>query len=55
MNGDLSRQFRFGEFELDQARRSLKRNGIDLSLNPKAFDLLVELLLASGSIVTKGE
>ncbi|HQX56158.1 MAG TPA: winged helix-turn-helix domain-containing protein [Pyrinomonadaceae bacterium] len=55
MNGDLSRQFRFGEFELDQARRSLKRNGIDLSLNPKAFDLLVELLLASGSIVTKDE
>lgn len=49
------RHFRFGEFELDEPRRSLRRDGTELSLNPKAFDLLVELVRASGSVVTKDE
>lgn len=48
-------EYRFGEFTLDEARRRISRNGETLSLNPKAFDLLVELIRSSGSVVTKDD
>ncbi len=45
----------FAEFELDPARRRLVRDGKTLSLNAKAFDLLVYLVENPGRIVTKDE
>lgn len=50
-----TREYRFGEFELDPARRRLSRNGEELALNPKAFDMLVELIRSSGTVVSKDE
>ena len=50
-----TREYRFGEFELDPARRRLSRNGEELPLNPKAFDMLVELIRSSGAVVSKDE
>jgi len=55
MKGIATEQFQFGEFELDASRRRLTRNGTELSLNPKAFDLLIELVRNSGSVVSKDE
>jgi len=55
MDGVNAGEYRFGEFTLDEARRRISRNGETLSLNPKAFDLLVELIRSSGSVVTKDD
>ena len=55
MDGVNAGEYRFGEFSLDEARRSISRNGETLSLNPKAFDLLVELIRSSGSVVSKDD
>ncbi len=48
-------EYRFGEFEIDESRRLLSRNGEALVLNPKTFDLLVELIRHSGTVVTKDD
>lgn len=48
-------KLRFGEFELDSARRSLTRDGEQLSLSAKTFDLLRNLVENHGNIVTKDE
>lgn len=48
-------EFRFGEFTLDEARRSLSRNGTDVPIGSRAFDLLVALLRNAGRTVSKGE
>ncbi len=48
-------RFRFGDFELDCARRSLKRNGQKVTLAPKAFDLLQQLVENHGSFMSKDE
>jgi len=45
----------FAEFEIDQQRRRLLRNGETISLNAKAYDLLSFLADNSGRIVTKDE
>ena len=55
MRGGEAEQFRFGEFELDTTQRRLSRDGVDLALNPKAFDLLVELIRNSGTVVSKDD
>ncbi|HMU32928.1 MAG TPA: winged helix-turn-helix domain-containing protein [Pyrinomonadaceae bacterium] len=55
MDGVNAGEYRFGEFTLDEARRRISRNGETLSLNPKAFDLLVELIRSSGSVITKDD
>lgn len=55
MNDAERQEYRFGEFELDEACRRLSRNGEALTLNPKAFDLLVELIRHSGTVVTKDD
>ena len=49
----LADRYKFGDFEVDRHRRMLKRNGEPLSLNPKAFDLLLELVANRGDVVTK--
>lgn len=45
----------FAEFELDAARRIVRRNGETLPLNQKTFDLLVFLLKNNGRTLTKEE
>lgn len=48
-------KFRFGNFELDCARRSLTRDGEPVELNAKTFDLLQQLVENQGRLVTKDE
>jgi TolB-like protein/DNA-binding winged helix-turn-helix (wHTH) protein len=47
--------YRFGPFVLDVARRSLRRNGAELELRPRSFDVLAYLAGAAGRPVGKGE
>jgi DNA-binding winged helix-turn-helix (wHTH) protein len=46
---------RFGPFELDSARRQVLRDGRDLHLTPKAFDLLELLVAAAPRVIPKRE
>jgi DNA-binding winged helix-turn-helix (wHTH) protein len=46
---------RFGSFELDSARRQLLRDGCEIHLTPKAFDLLLLLIDAAPRVVPKAE
>lgn len=55
MESEGSQQIRFGEFELDPRRRRLSREGKTVSLNPKAFDLLVFLVQNGGRVISKDE
>jgi len=47
--------YRFGEFTLDTSERRFSRSGQDISLAPKAFDLLLTLVRQRGRLVTKLE
>jgi DNA-binding winged helix-turn-helix (wHTH) protein/tetratricopeptide (TPR) repeat protein len=51
----VARYYRFGEYELDSAKRLLLRQGQRVSLTPKAFDLLVLLVQSRGEILSKDE
>ncbi|HKP68762.1 MAG TPA: winged helix-turn-helix domain-containing protein [Pyrinomonadaceae bacterium] len=53
MEPELADRFKFGDFEIDRQRRTLKRSGETVPLNPKAFDLLLELVANRGDVVTK--
>jgi DNA-binding winged helix-turn-helix (wHTH) protein len=46
---------RFDSFVFDPARRQLQREGVEVHLTPKAFDLLAILLEAAPSVVSKAE
>jgi DNA-binding winged helix-turn-helix (wHTH) protein/tetratricopeptide (TPR) repeat protein len=46
---------RFDGFELDPAARSLKRDGKEIALSPKTFDLLMYLAWHSQRVVSKDE
>ena len=50
-----ARFYRFGEYEVDSARRLLLRKGERVTLTPKAFHVLLTLLEHHGEIVTKDE
>ena len=47
--------FEFGEFRLDTAERVLRRNGVVVSLTPKAVSLLELLVNREGSVISRGE
>lgn len=47
--------FRFGVFELDTQRRTLRRSGTEVELRPLAFDALAHLVRHAGHVVTKDE
>ena len=47
--------FTFGPFVLDRDRRLLERDGVPVSITPKAFDLLVVLVERGGAAVSKDE
>jgi non-specific serine/threonine protein kinase len=48
-------RYRFGPFELHTGNRRLQRDGVAISLRPRAFDLLVALVDRAGHLVTKDE
>src|SRR5258706_12307999 len=48
-------RYRFGPFELQPGKRRLQRDGVAISLRPRAFDLLVALVERAGHLVTKDE
>ena len=47
------RTFRFGDFELDASKRLLRREGQQVALNAKTFDLLLALVERRGEVVSK--
>lgn len=49
------RHFKFGEFEIDSAKRLLRKNGEPLPLHSKTFDLLLVLVENHGEVLTKDE
>src|ERR1700683_4821013 len=51
----MSSFYRFGEFVLDPARRTLSRADSPVSLTPRAFDVLFFLAQNSNRLVTKEE
>jgi DNA-binding winged helix-turn-helix (wHTH) protein/Tol biopolymer transport system component len=55
MPGEEFRYFEFGEFRLDSLRRTLKKNGEDVRLTPRIFDLLHVLVQNEGRIMTHDE
>lgn len=50
---DAPASYRFGEFSVDVAERTLTRDGARVSLAPKTFDLLVHLVTHPGTLLTK--
>lgn len=49
----MARAFKFGAFEVDLAARELRKRGVRLRLDAKAFDLLVVLLENRGELLTR--
>lgn len=47
--------YRFGDCELDEERRELRRAGQQIAIEPKAFEVLVHLLQYRDRVVTKEE
>lgn len=54
MNPDAG-SYQFGPFQLDPRRHTLLRDGVEVRLTPRAYDLLLTLVTRSGSLVTKRE
>jgi DNA-binding winged helix-turn-helix (wHTH) protein len=46
---------RFGPFLLDEAQRKLTRDGVEVHLTPKAFDLLIVLVTEAPRVLSKNE
>lgn len=53
IRGNFDLMTQVGRFELDTARRQLRRDGVSVHLGPKAFELLSLLVEASPSVVSK--
>src|SRR5258708_40200338 len=49
------RLWRFGDYELDELGRELRVKGKPLELESKPLDILLQLLLHAGEVVTKEE
>jgi eukaryotic-like serine/threonine-protein kinase len=47
--------WQLGEIVIDPARRTLRRNGEEIAVTPKAFSILLALLERPGEVVTKQE
>jgi DNA-binding winged helix-turn-helix (wHTH) protein/Flp pilus assembly protein TadD len=47
--------FEFGEFRVDPLDRTLRRNGLAVTLNRRAFDVLLYLVRNPGQVITKDE
>src|SRR5207247_11466154 len=55
METSTAKHFRFADFELDETRRLLLKDGRTVALNSKTFDLLLALVERRGEIVTRDE
>jgi len=55
MNQSAKYFYEFGPFRLDTVERLLLRDGEEVSLTPKVFDLLLVLVENSGHIFEKDE
>jgi len=53
VNGGRDAVIRFGRFRILARRRELAVDGVPIELGTRAFDLLLVLLEADGSLVTK--
>src|SRR5881396_1495155 len=53
--GVRHRQYQFGDFTLDLESGFLRRDGVEVGLRPKAFDVLTYLVERHGRLVTKAE
>jgi DNA-binding winged helix-turn-helix (wHTH) protein len=53
MAGDLTMDHRFGPFTFHGDRRQLLRDGVEVHLTPKAFDLLAMLIERTPAVVPK--
>jgi Tol biopolymer transport system component/DNA-binding winged helix-turn-helix (wHTH) protein len=51
----ITKNFRFSEFELDGTKRLLFKEGEQIALHPKTFDLLELLVARRGEILSKDE
>ena len=48
-------RYRFGPFELHPDKRRLLKDGVAITLRPRAFDLLAALVDRAGHLLTKDE
>jgi DNA-binding winged helix-turn-helix (wHTH) protein/quercetin dioxygenase-like cupin family protein len=55
MGNGTAAAYRFGEFVLNLERGCLQRDGADLELRPKAFDVLRYLVESAGKLASKDE
>ena len=55
MSSNFSRFYDFGPFRIDASQHVLMRDGVEISLTPKAFETLLLLVRNSGRIVDKDE
>jgi DNA-binding winged helix-turn-helix (wHTH) protein/Tfp pilus assembly protein PilF len=55
MNQQVRRSYEFGPFRLDPAERQLLRDGVNVPLTPKVFEMLVVLVERNGHLVEKEE
>jgi DNA-binding response OmpR family regulator len=53
--GGAQIRFVFGEVEVSAATRTVLRNGEQVELTPKEFDLLVALLERKGAVISRQE
>jgi DNA-binding response OmpR family regulator len=52
---DNTTEIRFGSIEVNLAARTVRRDGADVHLAPKEFDLLVALLRREGAAASRGD
>jgi DNA-binding winged helix-turn-helix (wHTH) protein len=55
MSGDIGATYRFNGYRLDCAEHLLSRGGVNVSLTPKLFDILVLFLRQQGRLLAKGD
>lgn len=55
MSNQISRLYEFGEFRINVSQRQLERQGKEISLQPKVFDLLLALVQRRGQVVSKDQ
>jgi DNA-binding winged helix-turn-helix (wHTH) protein len=55
LRDDFGATYRFNGYRLDCAEHLLSRGGVNLSLTPKLFDILVLFLRQQGRLLSKGD
>ncbi|HQR36443.1 MAG TPA: transcriptional regulator, partial [Blastocatellia bacterium] len=55
MSNQINHLYEFGEFRINVSQRLLERQGKEISLQPKVFDLLLVLVERRGQVVPKDQ